>query len=289
MVKTKQPTKTSEKVERLVRDYLNDNTASEETITRELLDESPVEDWIHIREQIIELAIDYYGSRLNLGVERSYFQRKMESLEVYKERVGCTHPVTLCQLDKCGELDPTCQANRIRSQIERLIQLFEVRRNRSQVMHLAIELLFTRVLKDSRCISVILMDKSCKPRVFVNDGSKVSNVAVESARKLAKAVKAGDFVFSKDGEMIVHHQRFPIDDELVEDLRPFRDFPEIQGYFNFLRIKSVGFEVGFEKMILSILYVGELSVNEYFISAIQGIRRIMIETDPETRLREGHF
>lgn len=239
-------------------------------------------------EALIRTAIAYYSEALNISANEKDIRNKFENLLDYKERTGCSESIEACLNEGCYHLNPSCAIRKIKEDILTVAQIFESRKNRSHIPHVAIELFFKRITDKHNCIALILSDKTGSPKVFTTDGSSISPIISEGIRRLSDAITEHEFRFAQFGEpFLAFNQRFPIDDDLTTKLHAVTKNPELTRYIKKVTFSSIGFEIAHEKMILSVIYIGDNILNQYLKHMINGIERIKIETDPEARIRSG--
>lgn len=239
-------------------------------------------------EALIRTAVAYYSEALNISANERDIRNKLENLLDYKERTGCSEAIEACLNEGCYHLNPPCAIRKIKEDILTVAQIFESRKNRSHIPHVAIELFFKKVIERHNCIGLILSDKFGSPKVFTTDGSSISPIISEGIRRLSDAITEHEFRFAQFGEpFLAFNQRFPIDDDIADKLEAVGKNPELTKYIKKITFSSIGFEIAHEKMILSIIYLGDNVLSQFLKKVIDGIERIKIETDPEARIRSG--
>ncbi|MBL7958683.1 hypothetical protein JNL27_00450 [bacterium] len=239
-------------------------------------------------EALIRTAVAYYSEALNISANEKDIRNKFENLLDYKERTGCSESIEACLNEGCFQLDSRCAIRKIKEDILTVAQIFESRKNRSHIPHVAIELFFKKIIEKHNSIGLILSDKFGSPKVFTTDGSAISPIISEGIRRLSDAITEHEFRFAQFGEpFLAFNQRFPLDEELASKLEAVEKNPELTKYIKKVTFSSVGFEIAHEKMILSIIYLGDNVLTKYLKHVIGGIERIKIETDPEARIRSG--
>ncbi|MBX7152420.1 hypothetical protein K1X84_12315 [bacterium] len=237
---------------------------------------------------LIAAGVKFCRERLNMKADEKTIRNRLENLMDYKERVGCSEPIEACINDGCHNINLKCATRKTREDILRIIDIFESRRHRSEVPHVAIELFFKKLIQDYNCIGLVLSDKNGSPKIFTTDGSGISTVITDGAHRLSEAIEEGEFRFSKPGEpYLLFNQRFFITQTLSEKLVALENNQPLSKYIKKITFSSVGFDFAHEKMILSIIYIGDNIIRTYLQKAIAGIQRIKLETDPEARLRYG--
>jgi len=237
---------------------------------------------------LIAGAMAFYRDRLGIETEEKFFRSKFENLLDYKARVGCQEHIESCLNEGCQFLNLRCAVRKIKEDIASVAKIFELRKNRSQIPHVAIELFFKRIIEDYNCIGIVLSDKSGAPKIFTTDGSGLSGVIAQGVRRLADAIETGEFKFSLAGEpYLVFNQRFPLTEELTRKVQATHHHPYMSKFIQKLTFCSCGFEFAHEKMVLSIIYIGDNMLTQFLKKTIRGIERIKVETDPEARLRQG--
>ncbi|MBL7994256.1 hypothetical protein JNM05_02695 [bacterium] len=239
-------------------------------------------------EALIRTAVAYYSEALNISANEKDIRNKFENLLDFKERTGCSESIEACLNEGCYHLDPQCAITKIKEDILTVAQIFESRKNRSHIPHVAIELFFKKIIEKHNSIGLILSDKFGSPKVFTTDGSAISPIISEGIRRLSDAITEHEFRFAQFGEpFLAFNQRFPLDEELASKLEAVEKNPELTKYIKKVTFSSIGFEIAHEKMILSIIYLGDNVMTKYLKNVIDGIERIKIETDPEARIRSG--
>jgi hypothetical protein len=240
----------------------------------------------HLLEHLIEAANVYYRKVLGVESAEKLIKSKLENLLDFKDRVGCSEAIEACLHEGCFRLNPTCAVRKLKEDILVVAQIFESRKNRSSIPHVAIELFFKKMIDDFNCIGVVLSDKSGSPKVFTTDGSPISNVISQGIHRLSDAIEDHEFRFSsRVSPFLVFNQYFPVDRTLIAKIQAFNRNPDLTKYIRKITFSSVGFEITHEKMIFSIIYLGDNILKHFLKRAIDGIERIKIETDPDARLR----
>jgi hypothetical protein len=239
-------------------------------------------------EALIRTAVVFYSEALNISASEKDIRNKLENLLDYKARTGCPEPIEACIHEGCYHLNPACATRKIKEDIGSIAQIFESRKNRSHIPHIAIELFFKRVIDKHNCIGLILSDKFGSPKVFTTDGSGISAIISEGIRRLSDAISEHEFRFAQFGQpYLAFNQRFPIDEDLAVKLQAVQKNPHLTKYIKKITFSSIGLEIAHEKMILSVIYLGDNMLNQFLKKMIDGIERIKIETDPEARIRSG--
>ncbi len=239
-------------------------------------------------EALIRTAVVFYSEALNISANEKDIRGKLENLLDYKTRTGCAEPIDACLNEGCYHINPECAVRKIKEDILAIAQIFESRKNRSHIPHIAIELFFKRLIEKQNCIGLILSDKFGAPKVFTTDGSGISAIISEGIRRLSDAITEHEFRFPQFGEpYLAFNQRFPIDEELANKLQAVQKNPHLTKYIKKITFSSIGFEIAHEKMILSVIYLGDNMLGQFLKKMIDGIERIKIETDPEARIRSG--
>ncbi len=240
----------------------------------------------HLMDDLMTSASRYYQDVLKVPQAEKHLKGKLENLLDYKDRVGCSEPIEGCLHEGCFRLSANCAVRKTKEDILAIAQIFESRRNRSTIPHVAVELFFKKLIEDHNCIGVILSDKLGSPKIFTTDGSAISTVITSGIHRLAEAIRDHEFRFSGTSEpFLVFNQHFPIDDGLASKLQPFEKNPDLKKYVKRLTFSSIGIEIVHEKIILSIIYLGDNMLRQFLLKAILGIERIRVETDPDARLR----
>jgi hypothetical protein len=240
----------------------------------------------NLQEALIEASLVYYRDTLEIPTNVKALRSQYENLLDYKERTGCSEPIEACLNDGCFQLRPDCAVRKIKEDISVLAKIFELRKHRSSIPHVAIELFFKKIIDNYNSIGLILSDKSGAPKVFTTDGSGISSIITEGTRRLTDAVAEQEFRFSKPLKpYLVYNQRFPLDEAVMRKLHVSERNPELTKYIKSITFSSVGFEIAHEKMILSVIYFGDNLLHQFLKKAMDGIARIKLETDPEARIR----
>lgn len=239
-------------------------------------------------EALIRTAVEFYSEALNISANEKDIRAKFENLLDYKARTGCSEPIEACINEGCHHINPECAIRKIKEDILTVAQIFESRKNRSHIPHIAIELFFKRLIEKHNCIGLILCDKYGAPKVFTTDGSSISMIISEGIRRLSDAITEHEFRFPQFGEpYLAFNQRFQIDEDIAAKLQAVEKNPQLTKYIKKITFSSIGFEIAHEKMILSVIYLGDNVLNQFLQKMIDGIERIKIETDPEARIRSS--
>ncbi len=241
---------------------------------------------MNLHDALIETSLIYYRDTLEIPTNEKALRGQFENLLDYKERTGCSEPIEACLHDGCHLLRPDCALLKIKEDVLVLAKVFELRKHRSSIPHVAIELFFKKIIDNYNCIGLILSDKSGAPRVFTTDGSGISPIITQGTRRLADAVTEQEFRFSNPPKpYLVFNQKFLLDDAVTRKLHVAERNPDLTKYIKEITFSSVGFEIAHEKMILSVIHIGDNQLHEFLKKTIDGIERIKIETDPDARLR----
>ncbi|MCB0833720.1 MAG: hypothetical protein KDC45_09675 [Bacteroidetes bacterium] len=245
------------------------------------------EQLVNILDNLVVASVVHYRL-IGLATSEKDIRNRLENLLDFKGRTGCPESIESCLHEGCFSLRPSCAMRKVKEDIFLVTEIFESRKNRSHIPHVAIELFFKQIIENHNCIGIILSDKTGAPKVFTTDGSSISSVISEGTRRLADAVAEQEFRFSdREETYIVFNQRFAINKELADRLVAFEKNPELARYIKFLVFASIGLELAHERMILSILYMGDNLLRSFLRRIVMGVERIKIETDPEARLRSG--
>ncbi len=221
------------------------------------------------------------------GLDEKAVRNRCENLLDYKERTGCVESIESCMHDGCHTLKISCATRKTKEDILNVLQLFESRKNRSQVAHVALELFFKKVIEASNVIGIVLGDKIGTPKVFTTDGSGLMPIISEGSRRIGDALTEHEFRFSAGESLQVFNQYFPLDSQMAHRLLVIEKNPGLAKYIHRLTFASVGVEIAHERQILSLIYVGDNHLPRILPRVLEGVLRINIETDPEMRLRSG--
>lgn len=252
----------------------------------EVMNQFTYEKLQHLMNNLMRSAGRYYQDVLKVPQAEKHIKSKLENLLDYKDRVGCSESIESCLHEGCFRMNANCAVRKTKEDILAIAQIFESRRNRSTIPHVAIELFFKKLIEDHNCISVVMSDKSGAPKIFTTDGSAISTVITSGIHRLAEAIRDHEFRFSNpNAPFLIFNQHFPLDDTMASKLQAFEKNPDLKKYIKRLTFSSVGFEIVHEKIILSIIYLGDNMLRQFLMKAILGIERIKVETDPDARLR----
>lgn len=255
---------------------------------RELLDRFNYHQLNNLLDALIKDGVLYYQEKHGVTTTERTIRTRCENLLDYKERIGCVEPVESCLHEGCIHLKPACAVRKVKEDVLNVARLFEARKNRSTVPHVAIELFFKKLIEDYNCVGLILADKWGTPKVFTTDGSGVLSVISEGSRRLTDAITDREFRFTKTGDPYqVFNQKFHIDAKLAERLHAVEKNPDLTKFIKRITFSSIGIEIAHERIILSVLYMGDNLLHQFLGKTISSIERIKLETEPELRIRAG--
>ena len=240
----------------------------------------------HLREQLIQAAAAYLHDVRKIDTNEKKLSRELEDLLEFKVRTDCEVDIEICAQGGCSAVNQKCAIRKAQEDIVHIAKLLDKRKRRSSEPHIALELFFNKLIHDFNCIGVILADKLGAPKIFATDGSGISRTITVGTHRLQDAILDHEFRFSKHGgPYMAFHQRFSIEEMENIKIKVFHKNPDLRRYLKNITYTSVGFDVAYERIILSIIHLGDNQLEDILPRALLGIRRIRVETDPEAKFR----